>query len=80
MLPDACVPVVLEATARRHSQAASEPTRITKSIDLIDASHPQTILAYELNRMPLPLANGASLRVSVERQLGYKMAFPTQIG
>jgi DMSO/TMAO reductase YedYZ molybdopterin-dependent catalytic subunit len=45
-----------------------------ESIDLIDAFHPQTILAYELNGAPLPLANGAPLRLRVERQLGYKMA------
>lgn len=45
-----------------------------ESIDLVDAFHPQTILAYELNGLPLPLANGAPLRLRVERQLGYKMA------
>lgn len=43
------------------------------SIDLIDARHPQTILAYGLNGKPLPVENGAPLRVRVERQLGYKM-------
>ncbi|MBX3569021.1 MAG: molybdopterin-binding protein [Rhizobiaceae bacterium] len=43
------------------------------SIDLIDARHPQTILAYGLNGAPLPVSNGAPLRVRVERQLGYKM-------
>ena len=45
-----------------------------ESIDLIDARHPQTILAYGLNGSALPVANGAPLRVRVERQLGYKMA------
>ncbi|HQY44691.1 MAG TPA: molybdopterin-binding protein [Paracoccaceae bacterium] len=45
-----------------------------ESIDLIDAFHPQTILAYGMNGRPLPVANGAPLRVRVERQLGYKMA------
>ena len=43
------------------------------SIDLIDARHPQTILAYGMNGGPLPVENGAPLRVRVERQLGYKM-------
>jgi DMSO/TMAO reductase YedYZ molybdopterin-dependent catalytic subunit len=43
------------------------------SIDLIDARHPQTILAYGMNGKPLPIENGAPLRVRVERQLGYKM-------
>ena len=45
-----------------------------ESIDLIDAYHPQTILAYGLNGADLPVANGAPLRLRVERQLGYKMA------
>ena len=45
-----------------------------ESIDLLDAFHPQTILAYELNGSPLPVANGAPLRLRVERQLGYKQA------
>ena len=45
-----------------------------ESIDLIDAYHPQTILAYGMNGGPLPIANGAPLRLRVERQLGYKQA------
>ncbi|MDB5651120.1 MAG: molybdopterin-binding protein [Hyphomicrobiales bacterium] len=45
-----------------------------ESIDLIDALHPQTILAYRLNGQDLPVANGAPLRLRVERQLGYKQA------
>jgi DMSO/TMAO reductase YedYZ molybdopterin-dependent catalytic subunit len=45
-----------------------------ESIDLIDAFHPQTILAYALNGRQLPVANGAPLRLRVERQLGYKHA------
>ncbi len=45
-----------------------------ESIDLIDAVHPQTILAYELNDRPLPVDNGAPLRLRVENQLGYKHA------
>ena len=45
-----------------------------ESIDLDDATHPQTILAYELNNVALPVANGAPLRLRVERQLGYKQA------
>lgn len=45
-----------------------------ESIDLIDAFHPQTILAYEMNDSPLPVPHGAPLRVRIERQLGYKMA------
>jgi len=45
-----------------------------ESIDMEDAHHPQTILAYEMNGATLPVANGAPIRVRVERQLGYKMA------
>jgi DMSO/TMAO reductase YedYZ molybdopterin-dependent catalytic subunit len=45
-----------------------------ESIDLIDAMHPQTILAYDMNDAPLPVPHGAPLRLRVERQLGYKMA------
>lgn len=45
-----------------------------ESIDLIDAYHPQTILAYEMNDQALPVANGAPVRLRVERQLGYKHA------
>ena len=45
-----------------------------ESIDLDDAHHPQTILAYDLNDQALPISNGAPLRCRVERQLGYKQA------
>jgi DMSO/TMAO reductase YedYZ molybdopterin-dependent catalytic subunit len=45
-----------------------------ESIDMDDAYHEQTLLAYELNDSSLPIENGAPLRLRVERQLGYKMA------
>lgn len=45
-----------------------------ESIDLDDAMHAQTLLAYELNDAPLPVGNGAPLRARIERQLGYKHA------
>jgi len=45
-----------------------------ESIDMEDALHEQTILAYELNDGSLPIPNGAPLRLRVERQLGYKHA------
>jgi DMSO/TMAO reductase YedYZ molybdopterin-dependent catalytic subunit len=48
--------------------------RYYETIDLVDAFHPQTILAYDMNDVPLPVPNGAPLRLRVERQLGYKMA------
>jgi len=45
-----------------------------ESIDLADAFHPQTLLAWRLNGAALPVANGAPVRLRVERQLGYKHA------
>jgi len=45
-----------------------------ESIDLLDAYHPQTILAYGMNGKDLPVQHGAPLRLRVERQLGYKQA------
>ena len=55
-------------------QSLSGPIKYYESNDLIDAYHPQTILAYGLNDKPLPIANGAPIRARIERQLGYKMA------
>ena len=43
-----------------------------ESIDMIDALHPQTFLAYGLNGRDLPPEHGAPVRVRVARQLGYK--------
>lgn len=45
-----------------------------ESLDLLEATHPQTLLAYELNGQPLPIQHGAPVRLRAERQLGYKMA------
>jgi len=42
------------------------------SLDLIDAWHPQTLLAYAMNGEELPKRHGAPLRVRVPRQLGFK--------
>ena len=49
-------------------------SRYYESIDVSEARHAQTILAYDLNDKPLPVTNGAPLRCRVERQLGYKQA------
>ena len=49
-------------------------TRYYESIDLNDAYHPQTIAAYEMNGAPVPVSNGAPLRMRIERKLGYKHA------
>jgi DMSO/TMAO reductase YedYZ molybdopterin-dependent catalytic subunit len=53
---------------------ADESVPYYESIDLDDAYHVQTILAYQLNDQTLPITNGAPLRLRVERQLGYKQA------
>ena len=45
-----------------------------ESLDLFDAFHPQTILAYGMNGGTLPVGHGAPLRLRVERQIGYKNA------
>jgi DMSO/TMAO reductase YedYZ molybdopterin-dependent catalytic subunit len=50
------------------------PEYYYESIDMDDALHPQTILAYGLNGSDLPIPNGAPIRLRVERQLGYKHA------
>lgn len=45
-----------------------------ESLDIIEARHPQTLLAYGMNGNDLPVPHGAPLRLRAERQLGYKMA------
>lgn len=45
-----------------------------ESIDLREAAHPETILAYGMNGNTLPIPFGAPLRLRLGRQLGYKMA------
>lgn len=53
---------------------ADERGRYYESIDLDDAFHEQTLLAYDMNDAPLSVAHGAPVRLRVERQLGYKHA------
>jgi DMSO/TMAO reductase YedYZ molybdopterin-dependent catalytic subunit len=43
-----------------------------ESLDIADAQHPQTLLAYGMNGGELPPPHGAPLRLRVPRQLGYK--------
>jgi DMSO/TMAO reductase YedYZ molybdopterin-dependent catalytic subunit len=43
-----------------------------ESIDMADALHPQTFIAYGLNGYELPVGNGGPLRLRLPRQLGYK--------
>lgn len=51
---------------------SGDGSRYYESIDLHDATHPQTLVAYSLNGTPLPVENGAPLRMRIERKLGYK--------
>lgn len=43
-----------------------------ESIDMLDALHPQTILAFGMNGGSLPVQHGAPVRLRVETQIGYK--------
>jgi DMSO/TMAO reductase YedYZ molybdopterin-dependent catalytic subunit len=52
----------------------SDGSHYYESIDWVDANHPQTILAYEMNDRALPIEHGAPIRLRVETQLGYKHA------
>jgi DMSO/TMAO reductase YedYZ molybdopterin-dependent catalytic subunit len=45
-----------------------------ESIDMIDAFHPQTILAWAMNDKRVSVGHGAPVRLRVERHLGYKNA------
>ena len=45
---------------------------IADGIDMLDALHPQTILAYGMNGRDLLVPHGAPLRLRVETQMGYK--------
>ena len=54
--------------------AADPENKYYESVDLSEARHEQTILAYDMNDAPLGVPHGAPLRLRVERQLGYKMA------
>ncbi len=42
------------------------------SIDMAEALHPQTMIAYGMNGGALPLDHGAPARLRLTRQLGYK--------
>ncbi|MGE3691963.1 MAG: molybdopterin-dependent oxidoreductase [Novosphingobium sp.] len=57
-----------------HCADATGTTPYYESIDLVDAFHPQTILAWRMNGAPLAIGHGAPIRLRVERQLGYKHA------
>ena len=49
-------------------------TSYFESLNMRQAAHPQALLAYELNDRPIPIENGAPVRLKVPTQLGYKSA------
>jgi len=48
-------------------------THFARAIPLEKAMEPSTLLAYEMNYLPLTHLHGAPLRLRVENQLGFKM-------
>ena len=51
-----------------------------ESWDLASSLHPQTLMAYQKNGAPLPVDNGAPLRLAAPIKLGYKQSkWVTQI-
>jgi len=57
-----------------HSHQVDEQGReYYGSLDIEEAKHPQTILAYEMNGASLMMDHGAPLRLRVETKLGFKM-------
>jgi DMSO/TMAO reductase YedYZ molybdopterin-dependent catalytic subunit len=53
---------------------SSDGTPYYESLDLVEAAHPQTLLALDLNGKPLDADHGAPVRLRVPTQLGYKSA------
>lgn len=48
--------------------------RYSESWDLRSCLHPQTLLAYQKNGQPIPIENGAPLRLASPIKLGYKQS------
>src|SRR3546814_19231614 len=59
------------SSRRRHTRCALVTGVQTCALPIY---HPQTIAAHRLNDAPLPIANGAPVRMRIERKLGYKHA------
>ena len=74
LLLDAAGPLAAARYAVFHCADVFDGDSYYESIDLIDAYHPQTILAWGMNDQLLTTGHGAPLRLRVERQLGYKQA------
>lgn len=71
--PTAAARYVMFFCADNMAQDGDPPQFYYESLDLLEATHPQTLLAYELNGQTLPVEYGAPVRLRAERQLGYKM-------
>jgi DMSO/TMAO reductase YedYZ molybdopterin-dependent catalytic subunit len=67
-------PQVGTSAQSQDSEADSPVPKYYESLDLVDAFHPQTLVAYDMNNAPLTIPHGAPVRLRVERQLGYKSA------
>ena len=63
--------VVFEPFANPN-QSGSVVRVLWDSIDMADALHPQTLLAYGMNGEDLPPDHGAPVRLRLSRHLGYK--------
>ena len=66
--------VVLHCADTFDAGAPEGQRKYYESLDLVDAQHPQTILAYEMNGEALAIPHGAPLRLRAEKHLGYKQA------
>ncbi len=66
--------VVLHCADTFDPGARQDMRKYYETLDLIDALHPQTILAYQMNGQTLAVPHGAPLRLRAERHLGYKQA------
>ena len=64
----------MDPMADSYGDSIEEAPFYYETLDLLEATHPQTLLAYGLNGKALPVENGAPVRVRAERQLGYKQA------
>ncbi len=77
-LASACSQWCTPAPARVTSSFIAWIRRATEpyyeSLDMMQAAHPQTLLALDLNDKPLDADHGAPVRLRVPTQLGYKSA------
>lgn len=62
--------VVFEAHDKGKHPGYPQPIRYARSLPLAKALHPDTIIAYELNRMPIPGKHGYPLRLIVPNWYG----------